>query len=693
MALPQPARRRHPTLTLLIAILAVGAAGPPAAGAAIPLRLTADDTTRVPCQNGRATGQPGVATYQHVAGNAQALTVRTDGAGGDWDVALYDYASGHLLAASATATSREIATAFLAAGQAVDIQLCRRSGDVDAVSASLDVQPLPPDAIAIAGEAAPPQLVSVPVASREDARRLGGLGLDVTHNLGGGTADVAVYTPAERQRLEDAGFEVTTKVADLPALDRQFRAEERAATGATNLPSGRTTYRNYEDFGTDLKELAEANPGHVRLTSLPGESLDGRPFEGVEIAAGVGRPDDGRPIFLIAGNTHAREWPSGEATIEFAIDMAESYGNDPRVTALLERVRIFAFPMLNPDGFVVSRTAGAAQSSGDDSNELVTLPLSFTDTAAYKRKNCRAPSPETQSTPCALRTTFGVDLNRAYSAFWGGEGSSSNPATQQYRGPHPFSEPEAQALRAFGNAHQVQVFITNHTYTDVGRFLRQPGFAIEGDEVGDTVPFEEQMKALGDAMADATGYVSELGYATLGNITGPSDDWFYYSQGTYGYTPELRGDNFHTSYDNAVVGEYRGEGAYEGKGLREAFLRAAEVAANPADHAILRGRAPAGRTLRLTRTTSLRTNQDLDDDGKLDLVPETFDLTLQVPASGTFEWHVNPSTPPLAGAPEAWTLTCEDAGGRVFLTRTFVTQRGDDLAFNLGSCRKGGSTR
>ena len=49
------------------------------------------------------------------------------------------------------------------------------------------------------------------------------------------------------------------------------------------------------------------------------------------------------------------------------------------------------------------------------------------------------------------------------------------------------------------------------------------------------------MKALGDAMAAATGWTSELGYATLGDITGATEDWNYFAQGTYGYTPEARG--------------------------------------------------------------------------------------------------------------------------------------------------------
>ena len=39
------------------------------------------------------------------------------------------------------------------------------------------------------------------------------------------------------------------------------------------------------------------------------------------------------------------------------------------------------------------------------------------------------------------------------------------------------------------------------------------------------------MKALGDAMGDATGWTSELGYETLGDITGATEDWNYFAQG------------------------------------------------------------------------------------------------------------------------------------------------------------------
>ncbi len=663
--------------------------------------LRAPAATSAVCHRAPRPGEAGIATTPYSAGaTAEALTVRTDGGStGDWDLAVFDHASGRKLAASATASTRERVTVLLAPGQRVDVQGCRLAGGREDLLVGLEPYDLPAS-VTRASQAGSGgvRLVRVEVDRDADVRRLEALGFDVTHNAAENAVDVVVYGDAQLRELRSAGFEATTVVADLAAADRASQARDAAAptgrAGGRALPSGRTTYRDYEDFGVEMKQLAANHPGHVRLATLPGLSLEGRPFEGLEIGKDVGRPDDGRPIFLLAGNTHAREWPGGETSLEFALDMARTYaaGTDPRVSSLLERVRIFVFPILNPDGFVVSREAGAAGGfdAGDDASEATTATEAFTDAGAYKRKNCRAQTPATQNTPCALRAPYGVDLNRAYGAYWGGAGSSSQPDTQQYRGTGPFSEPEAVALRTFAGSHQIATFITNHTYTDVGRWLRQPGFDIPNDGVDPTTPDEPRMKALGDAMADATGYVSELGHATLGSLTGPSDDHLYYSQGTYGYTPELRGDNFHTSYASAVIGEYEGKGAKQGRGLREAYIVAGEFAANTADHAVLRGRAPAGATLRLKKTTMLRTSDDEDGDGQKDkepvVFPETFESTLTVGVAGGYEWHVNPSTRPLAPAPESFTLTCEQPAGTVLQTRTVTVGRGEAPTLDFDQC-------
>ena len=154
----------------------------------------------------------------------------------------------------------------------------------------------------------------------------------------------------------------------------------------------RDGYREYADYTTEMKALAAAYPGHVRSITI-GTSLEGRPIEGVEIAAGVNAADDGRPVFLKAGLHHAREWPSGEYPMEFAIDLAR-LRHRPADHAVLQKVRVI-LPVMNPDGFVASRSFGT--SPLDDDN--ATLPQNAAGSGAYRRKNCRGVSPADQAIP------------------------------------------------------------------------------------------------------------------------------------------------------------------------------------------------------------------------------------------------------------------------------------------------------
>ena len=114
-----------------------------------------------------------------------------------------------------------------------------------------------------------------------------------------------------------------------------------------------------------------------------GHSVDGRPIEGVEIATGVNRTNDGRAVYLNMGVHHAREWPSGEYPMEFAIDLVNGFNAaDPRITSLLRRVRVVIVPVVNPDGFIVSRDTVAGE---------------------FRRKNCR-PTLGDAAVPCEARS-------------------------------------------------------------------------------------------------------------------------------------------------------------------------------------------------------------------------------------------------------------------------------------------------
>ena len=478
---------------------------------------------------------------------------------GDWELAAFR--RGEPVGASTAMGSSERIDLYAERGQRFVIQACRTDGGPKEVRLDTSFAPFRPK------PAEPVSLARVPIAGTEDVAELMSMGIDVTHQVGPDAATVVLYSREERLRLLERGFGVETLVPDLAAADAvDRRTEARVAARGTNseLPSGRTEYRQYVDYTDELDDLATAHPEIAREVTI-GDSVEGRPIQGIEIAADVEATDDGRPVYVHLGAHHAREWPSAELPMEFAIDLVENYGTDSRITALLEDVRVIVIPVVNVDGFVASRSFGT---SVDDDDQNATLLQSLAGTGAYRRKNCRPDRRPTRS--CPARRAPRASTSTATTGPTGA--ARDRQRTRPCRAsaaPSAYSEPEAQAVREFSSGIHPTVFISNHTFTDEGLWLRQPGFDatfFPQDSIGATSPDEVAMKDLGDDMQGATGWHSERGYESLGDITGATEDWNYFSQGSYGYTPEVRGLNFHANYADSVIGEYLGEGAERGRG-------------------------------------------------------------------------------------------------------------------------------
>jgi hypothetical protein len=140
-----------------------------------------------------------------------------------------------------------------------------------------------------------------------------------------------------------------------------------------------------------------------------------------------------------------------------------------------------------------------------------------------------------------------------------------------------------------------------------------------------------------------------------------------------------------------------------------ALMRIAQEAGVRPDFSSLIGRAPAGRILRLRKTFKTATahvcqiaspsdlNVTTVDDscinpGDQQLIDDKLEYTTRVPANNVFDWIVTPSTRPFeykAGKREAWTLTCEDAAGKVYETQQVTIWRGEVQSFDL-PCGGGG---
>ena len=689
-------------------------AGSPAGAGAATLAdraITASGASRALCH--ARVLEPGAGVSVRRVTTAETGLLRaTIGARGDWDVAVFDAASGRLVAAGAAPAGPELAEGFVAAGERLVLQACRRAGASTQARLRAVTVALAPQAAAAA--TAPEQVVTVAAATRAARARVQALGLDLAEGGDARGIDVVLHSAADAAALLRAGLTWTVRTPDLrrqaaadaiadvraTAARARTRAGTRAgaATRAAGVPSGRSTYRHLADYEAELKALAAAHPGLVKLITLAHPSLEGRPVLGVEIARDV-NVDRGQPVFLQLGIHHAREWPSGEHALEWAYDLVDGYGRDAEITRLVDATRNIVVPVVNPDGFELSREwpvdVGTALAAVDLPAQLDALspiadPL-YTAALlgdagvspapgtgfAYKRRNCRIRDgavPGAGECESLANRRLGVDPNRNYGGFWGGAGAGFDIEDDTYRGAGPFSEPEVQNVRELVSAHQVATLITNHTFA--GLVLRPPGVAAARE-----APDEALLKSLGDAMAAKNGYRSQHGY-DLYDTSGSTEDWSYYATGGLGYTFEIGTDEFHPPYAE-MAAEYARN--------REAYLVALRSTADSARHAVLEGRARPGTVLRAHKELDGQTLPVLLDvagtTGAAVPFHDVLDTTMTVGDTGRFAWHVNPSTRPGAAAPEAWTITCERPAGTVFARGQVVVARGESKPLDLCALR------
>jgi murein tripeptide amidase MpaA len=509
--------------------------------------------------------------------------------------------------------------------------------------------PLGPTGPAEAADSAfAPRLVTVDTPTRGAKQRLQALGLDLTEHAGHDYVEVVLHHAEDLTALRTAGFSYEVRIPDLLArqnANNQVTRKYALSTARSPLPSGRTSYRTLADYNADMAKLARKYPRVARTFELPRPTLDGRTVTGIEVAGNVKRRNDGRPTFALFGLHHAREWPSGELAMEFAMDLAQSYGRSSRITRLLDKARVVVVPVVNADGFDLSRSDGGLV----DLRELDrggTVTILGTPGNAYKRKNCRVVDGEdTPDGTCRIASAtspggFGVgtDLNRNYGGFWGGPGASANQPDPTYRGAEAFSEPETQNIKDLISRRQVTMMISNHTFSNL--VLRPNGVHPEtegpdGRPIGDA-PDEKALKELGARMTAQNGYQNIHGWE-LYDTTGTTEDWSYNATGGFGYTFEIGAHEFHPPYPE-VVDEYVGAGRYAGKGNRKAYLIALEHAASRASHGRIVARAPKGATLRVRKSFRTPTWEGS--------VRDTLESVYRS-RGGRLVWHVNPSTRPV----------------------------------------------
>ena len=279
-----------------------------------------------------------------------------------------------------------------------------------------------------------------------------------------------------------------------------------SAVAATPAADTFHVYQSFDRPGTGtratLEAWAAADPD-IQLDSI-GASIEGRPILAVKI--GPPGDDPARPNVLFMATHHAREWVSTAVATKLIRWLADS-----APPALLGSRDVWVIPVENPDGY----------------------QYTFTNDRFW-RKNRRLNAD----------STYGVDPNRNYPAFWGVDnlGSSPTPGTEIYRGTGPASEPETQAIIAFHAAHPPVVSLSYHTYS--GLVLYPYGY--RSGELPPDLPLYQALAgtdvlpAVHDGVPGSTLAYYHPGpgwhlYTTNGEYT----DWAYRAHGTIAFTTEL----------------------------------------------------------------------------------------------------------------------------------------------------------
>ncbi|EDX00791.1 carboxypeptidase D isoform X1 [Drosophila yakuba] len=125
-------------------------------------------------------------------------------------------------------------------------------------------------------------------------------------------------------------------------------------------------HHNFTAMESYLREISTSYPSLTRLYSI-GKSVQGRDLWVLEIFATPGSHVPGVPEFKYVANMHGNEVVGKELLLLLTKYILERYGNDDRITKLVNGTRMHFLYSMNPDGYEISiegdRTGGVGRAN------------------------------------------------------------------------------------------------------------------------------------------------------------------------------------------------------------------------------------------------------------------------------------------------------------------------------------------
>lgn len=142
---------------------------------------------------------------------------------------------------------------------------------------------------------------------------------------------------------------------------------QRTPVSGTEMSETYKKYYNYNELTERLQQLARRYPSIANLSSV-GQSVEGRELWVMRVTVDPDKDTPGKPKFKYVGNMHGDETVSRQVLVYLVEYLLAQYGEDPRVTALVNSTDIYIMPSMNPDGFERSKEGDCPGDNGGRNN-------------------------------------------------------------------------------------------------------------------------------------------------------------------------------------------------------------------------------------------------------------------------------------------------------------------------------------
>ncbi len=364
----------------------------------------------------------------------------------------------------------------------------------------------------------------------------------------------------------------------------------------SKVPIAFDRYYDTAQLNQHLRTIAAAYPELVTLKTI-GKSIEGRDM----LVAIVNNPktgaDTAKPGMWIDGNIHGNEVQAGEVVLYTLWYLTKSYGQNEKLTKLLDTTSLYLMPTVNPDGrqywFDHANTPHSSRQNqrkidhdhdgqvGEDppddldhDGQITQMwkeevggvvgrwVRSQTDDRIFIRlRDDQTPAPGVKTYTYLGEEgidndldgrinedgPFGDDMNRNWPSDW------QPTHIQGGAGPYPLSSPETRAIADFV-LERPNIAAAQSYHNAGGMILRGPG-AANRDRLypGDDVRVYDELQRTGEQLLPY--YRAMVLYRDLYGVRGGELNWFAEGLGAFAFTNELWNEGKYFQRENTNPSE------------------------------------------------------------------------------------------------------------------------------------------